>query len=739
MESMDSAIESVVIYRQGALVTRVVELELGKKDVPGGLRLVNLPLCMDDATLRTQVEVLTGKGSVVAAGHRVELNFQRPPQPPPETEQRLEALALEQRKVQYRLDCCRRDLSETSRILGVPDLPQRNGDEAPNFSIKARRELIKLRQGELARLGEQAQELEDRLLELNAETVELTRLIHAANTPAEEQLTKAIAVTLEGSVEKKVKVRIQASYEVPGVRWAPSYTLRFDKELSLVEMLMRASIAQATGEDWSGVKLKVSTSDPTSWKDLPELPSRRIGRQQPSPPKAGWRPPPLGTDGLFADYDRGPGKAPPEAEFKELPPPPPAPPPPPSEELFDDALFCELEAEADLFDEGSGEALFGGDAGLFDAPMAAAAPPPPPAGALRQGLMMRSAAPMDKPSLGGLKKRKAESKPMLERRRRDFTVAAEPPGSGGGGGWEPDFWGGDLWSTQLEVGSEHLDYALLRMPGPDEFGRGKLKSQDVVDACLRMWKERGEEVGFEPRRVIARAFERARAVGRQHPPGDHTFPSSVDGFDFLYHGEVPVDVPCDGKFHSVPLATQTLSAQKHLVCVPRETLEVFRRAEVESLPDLALPAGPADVLVDGDYLLTTQIHNVVPGGTLKLGLGVEQSVKVVRNTHFEESTSGMMGGKLHLAHDLSVEVANHTGGEVRLEVRERIPETEKDQKEVQVEVESVEPPWEKMPDTEHEHYRWSFRLGAGESRELKARFVVHLSAKLELAGGNRRS
>ena len=63
-------------------------------------------------------------------------------------------------------------------------------------------------------------------------------------------------------------------------------------------------VGQATGEDWSGVALTLSTASPQQWTELPELKSRRIGRRQPPPAKTGWRPPPVGADELYADYDR---------------------------------------------------------------------------------------------------------------------------------------------------------------------------------------------------------------------------------------------------------------------------------------------------------------------------------------------------------------------------------------------------------------------------------------------------
>jgi len=174
------------------------------------------------------------------------------------------------------------------------------------------------------------------------------------------------------------------------------------------------------------------------------------------------------------------------------------------------------------------------------------------------------------------------------------------------------------------------------------------------------------------------------------------------------------------------------------VTVPRITTDVFRQAEVESLPDLALPAGPVDVFVGRDYVLTTNLKDLLPGGKVPLGLGVEQGVKVVRNTTFKESTAGMMGGTLQLRHTIEIELANRLPRDVRLEVRECVPQVEEGCDDIKVKVESVEPPWEVLDDKLAGSYRWRISLAGGAKTMLKAAYLVELPAKLELAGGNRR-
>src|SRR6185295_19093357 len=90
---------------------------------------------------------------------------------------------------------------------------------------------------------------------------------------------------------------------VHGARWAPSYALRLERGMGSGVLTLRASIAQASGEDWAGVKLSLSTAALDRRTALPELKSLRIGRAQPPPQRSGWREPPPGLDELFAGFD----------------------------------------------------------------------------------------------------------------------------------------------------------------------------------------------------------------------------------------------------------------------------------------------------------------------------------------------------------------------------------------------------------------------------------------------------
>src|SRR5262245_7710739 len=54
----------------------------------------------------------------------------------------------------------------------------------------------------------------------------------------------------------------RVSYQVNGAGWRPAYRASLDSVASKLELVRQGVIQQSTGEDWSGVKLKLSTGQP---------------------------------------------------------------------------------------------------------------------------------------------------------------------------------------------------------------------------------------------------------------------------------------------------------------------------------------------------------------------------------------------------------------------------------------------------------------------------------------------
>ena len=225
----------------------------------------------------------------------------------------------------------------------------------------------------------------------------------------------------------------------------------------------------------------------------------------------------------------------------------------------------------------------------------------------------------------------------------------------------------------------------------------------------------------------------------QLPPG-HRHASSEDGFDHAWTSAHPQTVPSDGAWHSLQLQLAQAPVEPRFVCVPRLSEQVFRTLRWRNPFDAPLLRGPCDVLVDGAWLLTTPIQPTPGRGRLELGLGVEQGLKVARNARYREEAVGLFNRSQELHHEVDIEVRNLMSAEATIELRERLPVTGEHDDEVQVELVSVEPPWqpfEQEPPAAGSH-RWELQVPAGQARTCSLHYKVEIPAEHELVGGNRR-
>lgn len=218
---------------------------------------------------------------------------------------------------------------------------------------------------------------------------------------------------------------------------------------------------------------------------------------------------------------------------------------------------------------------------------------------------------------------------------------------------------------------------------------------------------------------------------------------AADRFDYIYDTRDRVDVPSDGTFHSVPVDTRTMDCALHYVVVPREDTQVYRIASLTNPSQSPLLSGQAELYVGGEFVLTTQFVTVAPRAQFKLGLGVEQGIRCARNTVFEETRSGRaIVATAELWHTLEITLHNQLAHPVQCEVRERIPQPDKDA-EVVVEEGEVSPSWTSYDQVDERKRirggrKWSVTLPPHEPQTLKAQYVVKIYANNELVGGNRR-
>lgn len=287
-----------------------------------------------------------------------------------------------------------------------------------------------------------------------------------------------------------------------------------------------------------------------------------------------------------------------------------------------------------------------------------------------------------------------------------------------------------------------LDYDRLAMgPLTDRSARGRLKPTSSGDLAFVAVSVQVEVVMA----LVHAAQDKAAALSHLTLPALHQPVVSLDSFDYRYDCDQRVDVASTGKWTTVPVMACQVILTPEYVCVPSVEPRVYRTLQIKNATPHALLAGPVDVSTGEEFLMTTSLPAIPPGADqLRLGLGVEEAVKVARKTRYKESAGGFLGGSTVLPHEIEIELSNRLAVPAAVEVRERVPVAGFEEKDVKVEEASVTPPWEKVdvpldgaivPGLR----RWRVTVAAGGKATLLAQFSIRIPADRMLVGGNRRA
>lgn len=692
-QTWGSTLDSVVVYAQGAVCRRLAR---GSVSPDGRVRVTGLPRSLDPGSLRARV---LGAPGVRVTEARVEVEASPlNTGTPDELLREVERLSDEYAAAQGRRD---RQLSLIEEVRALHPVPpaRRRDDPHRRTPVDAWLELADFVDERLAGLHNRLVELEEALQNVEHElTVAADRLARASTDApsAHVETTVCAVLTLDGTGDAEAELELE--YGVPGAVWVPAYRLTHRQGDGSARLVLRASVTQRTGEDWTGVRIALATADLRRRTDLPRLRSIRIGRSQPAPAPSGWREPPAGLVDLFSGYDAaGPGPATTAAPVAVAagpapmgaaggaasgPVPPPPPPPPPAPQSY------------------------GGPPAAVPEP--GGTPPQSFGGGMPALAQPAGSRPGNRPRTGG---RSFAGAPAAMTPAAPGRAAPPPPPEPVAGPPQPS-------------GAE-LDYAALVLCGPDEQGgrRGRLFPDSPFDPVAAEYRRRAEAVAALPL------------------PGQAVRPrESAGSFDHRFDATARADIPSDGTWHTVTVGEIPVGLRTEYLCVPSVEQTVYATSVLSNSTDQALLAGPVEITVDDDFLLTAALPTLAPGGVRRVGLGPAEGIRVTRRTNLHESTSGLRNNTTVLDHRVHVELANQLARPVTVEVRERVPVTSDADVRIEERADWTAPEEGTEPDRHAPGTRvWRLDLPAGATAALDGGYEIRIPTGKALVGGNRRS
>jgi uncharacterized protein (TIGR02231 family) len=238
-----SKITAVTLYPGSATVERTARVAPGATS----LQISGLPANFDPQSVRVEADpgVQIGEVSTQDVARAQAANAREA-----QLEQRIQAL----KDRQADLDGEAKSAAMVTEFLSRLGAPGEKPAPIPDArSLGAIVELIRTGGGEsLAR----AQRARVQQREIGKQIAALERDLARLKSGSRDTRSITVGVFTERGGNARV------SYQATGAGWRPAYRASLDSQTSMVQLVRQGVVQQTTGEDWSGVRLRLSTGQP---------------------------------------------------------------------------------------------------------------------------------------------------------------------------------------------------------------------------------------------------------------------------------------------------------------------------------------------------------------------------------------------------------------------------------------------------------------------------------------------
>ena len=261
---VEAPIQSVTLYPGSATVERVVQVAPGTSLV----EITGLLANFNTDTVRLQAEPGIQVGQVVT---RDQGQSENPSPRAAELEAKIQALEDQVAVIDAEAKAAQVVQGYLERLGGADNAAGRPAPVDPKALAGTLDAIRKGASEALQRVHDG--EVKKRALSKQLEVFRRDLAKVQASTRESRVMTVAVSAKQAG--------RIVLSYQVNRAGWKPAYRASLDSNASTVDIERMATISQKTGEDWSRVKLRLSTGQPNLSANAPD----------PSPWLLSWQPP----------------------------------------------------------------------------------------------------------------------------------------------------------------------------------------------------------------------------------------------------------------------------------------------------------------------------------------------------------------------------------------------------------------------------------------------------------------
>ena len=278
-QNVKTEIKSVTVYRNGAMVGREGTLNLPKGNTT--LYLNDLSTELDPNTLRIGIDNKSVK--ILSVKHEIEIiDNENAKKQDVARDKRMDVLrdSLNYYNSQLSILASEEALINSNRNIGG----QQNGVSAAE--LKAMADFYKKELGDIAvkkiTVNKKIKRCKD----------ELNKLTQEKQNSQKELQIKDSRVKLVLSSDAAVQnVPVSLNYLIFNANWVPFYEVRVDAVNKPLDLVYGAHISQSSTEDWNGVKLTVSTGDPSVDNAAPDFDPMYLPPVRRSSTVKKWTPP----------------------------------------------------------------------------------------------------------------------------------------------------------------------------------------------------------------------------------------------------------------------------------------------------------------------------------------------------------------------------------------------------------------------------------------------------------------
>ena len=268
---LTSQVSEVTVYADRARVSRAVDVDLTAGD--SQVEVADLPAVLEQNSVEVSGQ---GAAQVTIRGVDLRQNFRSdsPSQAVRDLEQQLKEKLDQKAKLESD-----KGLLNDKRTFLLRLTSSLGGSEKQPLGADQVRDLYTFFSVELSSVGTQLLALDQSLQTI---APEIDRIKRELDRLRKDKSTGGVIVALNASAPTKFHLVIR--YVVPNASWRPVYDARVQTDTGAVQLAYNAMVRQTTGEDWSNVKLILSTAEPGRNGQMPELQPDFINFFQPPQP-----------------------------------------------------------------------------------------------------------------------------------------------------------------------------------------------------------------------------------------------------------------------------------------------------------------------------------------------------------------------------------------------------------------------------------------------------------------------